>query len=481
MSDSPPEPWQVVLALRWRVWRRRHVSPLEAVVLLAVCGLAFLVGRAAGERLDPTLAAAAVTAGLLLVVATGVAAGRQLLFRSRELTLLLTHGLTPRTLVRVRALELTGVLAAALAPLLAAVAGHAKARGGGPSPLLALALLALPVACAGLGLVGGWLIARRPRLAQAALLAALAATASSAVWPPALRAVGHALAPGGALLELAAGRPPLGLVLVLALGGLALLLADRAIPPTFAVTLDRAVPRRRQGALLPWRLLGVLARPLGRQAGALLQRDLALLGRGGFARGLVILALLPLALGIVHLVQQDRQLRGWHLQLVGLLVSGVVASAAGFLFGVDFPRARRGCLVLERTSPLRARAVLLSRWIPAALYAGAIALGAAALMAAATRSELARQALPFLPKGLLIAAIVSHHAVTYGLRSEAALDPAEAAAYPLNGAVVVILFALALLVHPLGALGYLLWAGFIGQALRRWEVAEVETPHGAAA
>ena len=72
--------------------------------------------------------------------------------------------------------------------------------------------------------------------------------------------------------------------------------------------------------------------------------------------------------------------------------------------------------------------------------------------------------------------------LTYGLRSEAKLDSADAAAYPLNGGIVVILFAGGLLIHPLVALAYpLMWYGFSKRALIRWETAEVESQHQAAA
>lgn len=483
MSTAPPSPWRVALTLRWRIWRRRYVSPLEAVVLAVVAGLAFLVGRAAAEQLERSLIAAAGTLTVAVALGAATSLARRALFRSRELALLLVHGLPPRDLVRLRALELSAALAAATVPLLAAAAGWAQASDAGPTPALALGLLVLPPALAGLALLAGWSLARAGRSARlvggAALLLALLGGLAA---PEAARAVlGHPLAPGGALLDLASGRPGLGLLALAALGGAALLLADRLVPRGFGATLDRALPRRRPGGRAAWRLLGWLSRPLGRQAGALVQRDLALLGRGGFVRGLLILAALPGSLAIVHVVQQDRQLQPWHLVLVGLLVTGVVGAAAGFLFGVDFPRARRGCLVLERTQPLRARAVLLSRWVPAALYAGAVAGGAALIMLGAPRPQLAAQALTFLPGGLLIAAITSHHAVAYGMRGETQLDPAEAAAYPFNGAVVVILFALGLAIHPLAALGYVLWAGFVTSALRRWERAEVETSHGAAA
>jgi hypothetical protein len=48
--------------------------------------------------------------------------------------------------------------------------------------------------------------------------------------------------------------------------------------------------------------------------------------------------------------------------------------------------------------------------------------------------------------------------------------------------VVVILFAGAMMIHPLIALAYpLLWYGFSTQALRRWETSEVESTNQAAA
>ncbi|MCO5164956.1 MAG: hypothetical protein M9894_01125 [Planctomycetes bacterium] len=234
-----------------------------------------------------------------------------------------------------------------------------------------------------------------------------------------------------------------------------------------------------------WRVVAAAAGALlGRAAGALAARDLVLLGRGALPRGLVVLAALPLlAAAIVVGARGDRTLAPWLLELVALLVTGVLAAAAGFLFGVDLPRARRVQLVLERTSPLPGARVLRAR--AAAAVLGALPALLAAVAAVALDPDPARAELaPWVAlKGLALVVCVAHDAAGYGLRGECAGDPALATGYPLRVAPLVAVLAVALLIHlALGVL-YLLfgWYGEAARSARRWELDEVQPERAQAA
>jgi hypothetical protein len=477
--------WRATLALRWRVLRRRFVSPLEATILLVVTGLAYLVGRQLGARLpEQVLLSSGLSAILVGATLAGSRIAHTLLYGARELALLIPNGVAPRTLVRVRVLECMTFGTLALLPVLGFVSGAALGQGQLLSPLVLAAAPIFGCALAGLSLLGAWVFAQLPRRVPTVgvVLLGVGAAVASLVVPALVKAtLSHVASPGGALVALAGGDA-IGLAAPLTCGVLALFAVDVLVARGYSRGIDRASQRKVGTVGGLWPMLRTTLRPLGQQAAALLTRDLALIARGGFPRGVVILSALPLSLVVVRLAATDSATRDWHLQFVGLLLAGVLGSAAGFLFGVDFPRARRGCLLLERSQPVRARAVLLSRWVPAILYGGALVLVIAGIVASADRASLARQWVACLGKGLLAVVITSHHAVVYGMRSEAQLDPAEAAAYPLNGGVVVVLFALLLLWSPLGALAYpLVWFGFAKAAMTRWEIAEIESMHGAAA
>ena len=486
-TSGPPHtttPLRVALALRWRIWRRRFVSPLEGVLLAIACGVAWLAGGALGARIDDD-GALLRTGATLATVAIALAAtvmGRQGLFRARELSLLLAHGLTPRDLVRVRAVELLALLAVAAAPATLLLGAALGPRASAPG-LLVASVAALGLGLTGLALIAAWawaaLGARTARLVPVAGVA-LAALGVALV-PRPLSLLAHPWTPGGALVAAAGGVWSVPLVLLAGAAGL-LLVAGFLVPRGFAARLDHAASRPGRASPLLWKAANLPGLLLGGQARALLRRDLTLLLRGAFPRGLVILALLPLSLFILHAAPADPRISAWHLELIALLLTGVVSAGAGFLFGVDFPRARRARLVLERTQPLRGRPVLLSRWAPAVGYTSLFAAAAAVVVANAPRAPLTAAAGEVLLGSALMGLIVSHHAVTYGMRSETRLDPAEAAAYPLNGGVLVILFALGLLISPLAALAYpLIWFQFAADAVRRWETAEVELVHQAAA
>ncbi|MGE0712296.1 MAG: hypothetical protein AB7N76_32690 [Planctomycetota bacterium] len=490
-ADEQGHRLRAAFAIRLLVLRRRYGSPLELVALLVSCLLASWLGQKLQARLPAgpdagTSAAAVAAAALSALLALGLpfcaAAGERALYRRRELTLLLANGLGPAQLVRLRARELLLVGAPlALLPL-ALASGLAGAR----SPLLLLAVPPLALGLAGAALAGGWLWGGLGAGARRALLLglALAALALIAAAPrQVVAALGHEALPGHTLLELARGRLAPAALVWAALAAAAPPLGLWLAPSGYGARLDRAAPRpsRSRGALAG-RALAALLAPLGAQAAALARRDLLLILRGGFVRGALILVALPAAAAVVPAAAADPGLTGWQLRLAALLVCGVMSAGAGFLFGVDFPLARRGQLVVERTQPLRARAVLRSRWAPAAAYAGALVLLVSAAVAAQARPALAREAPGVLGAGLLLALLVTHHAVSFGMYGEAEANPAESGGYPFVGGTVVVLFGLGVAGHwGVAALYPLLWFGYTRRALARWERAEVIVAHGAGA
>jgi hypothetical protein len=405
--------------------------------------------------------------------------GEGLLYRRRELVLLFVAGLGPKDLVRLRAVEMSVVATLLSLPLLSAVAGLGSQR---PSPLLWAAAPVLGLSLGGWALVSGWAWAglsvgvRRLVVLALGVLVVLGVANLRVVGPW----LGQAFTPGAALLAL--GRGELATAWPWGVGAIVLGVAGVSLAGLrYGERLDRAAPRPSR-ATGGGRLLGVLLRPLGQQCAALARRDILLIARGGFLRGALILLFLPASLVVVPLAAEDPQLTGWQLRLAALLVTGIVAAGAGFLFGVDFPFTRRQQLLLERTQPLEARAVLRSRWVLAAGYAAALAFAISGLVALQERPVLAREAPGVLLAGLLLVAIVTHHAIAFGMHGEAEAHPAEATGYPFTGGTVVVLFGLGLTAHwSLAVLYPLMWGGFTGRAMRRWEQSEVLAGHGAAA
>lgn len=448
--------------LRWRVLRRGWLGALTGVVLLGLGGVFALAARAlAGQGVaDPPLAVG-LSLGLAALVLGLAARADALLHRAPELALLLPAGLSPRELVRLRLCELWLSALAALLPPLIGLAALRAAQGRSPSLLLVPAALVLAAGLAAPALV----LARAARAAPPLLLLALAAAGALLAAAPA--------APGAALLSAAAGELAGALPLVLGAGG-GLLLLEASGPLGHARALDRAgrrAARARGGAVRA--LLAALRRPLGAAPAALLLRDLSLLLRGAFPRGALALLLLPLGLLPARAAAADPSLEGWQLLLAGLLVSGGLASAAAYVFGVDFPRARAPSRELERVQPLRGAAVFRSRAAPALLVSWLLLLGAAALIAGATRAPAPGE---LLLRGALLCAAVVHDGVGQGLAGEAAGDPAAgAAAYPLRSGALVILLAGGLLVSPLAILAWPLlgWPQEARRAARAWERAEV--------
>lgn len=432
------------LRLRWRVLRRTQLTPLTAFALAGLSALAALAGQALAGA-PPAAAPFALSLLPLPLLLALAARADHLLHRAPELSLLLPAGLSPRQLARLRLLELLIAALLALVPVAGCLVGMLGRAAALP---IALTLLALAPTLAGAAL----LLARAWRAAP--LLAPLAAPAA---------AVGLLILPA-ARGDLASLAGLVGCAL------LSLLLGERLGPLGQARALDRAA-RRPDRARGGGRALAAALRPLGRPAAALLARDLLVFLRGGFPRGAVALACLPLGLLAARAAASDETLGRFEVLLAGLLVSGVLATGAGYLFGVDFPRARAPERELERVQPLRASAVVTSRLVPALLLGLLLLLGTAAALSSAPRLSL----VDLLARGALLVLAVVHDAVVQGLQAEAAGDPAAgAAAFPLKSATLVVVLALGLAFHPAGILLYpLLWAGAARSAHRAWERSEV--------
>ena len=460
-----------LLRLRLTILRRRYGSPLEAVVLLGLCWLAWIGGgAAAGRNLPPAWAALAFSLGWAALAAALAFLLRRQLYAAREIELLLPAGVTARALVGVRAVEASLLALAATAPGVSCAAGYAAALELPPA-LWATALwwLAGGVALAATSLLLAWALAGGPLGAAlgAAALGGLGWLGVAELGPG--RWLGAAFAGDGVSLAVTAGAAALA-------AGVALLLVPLGAAQRRA--RSRKVSGRASAGL--WTLAGWLTRPLPGPVGALVRRDLIVLARGGFPRGRVIACALPLALLLLPVAGSDPTLEGWQLSLMTLMFVGVLGTAAGFLFGVDLPRARERWRQLERVQPVSGGSVLLGRWALAAAYAALLATIAVVWVARV-------EAAPPWPRVALGAALLtlvtSFDAVAFGLRCEARNSLVEATGYPLRGGVVAVGFALAAQVHPLWVGLYPL-LGFAAEARRAtvlWLRAECTTDHQAAA
>jgi hypothetical protein len=245
----------------------------------------------------------------------------------------------------------------------------------------------------------------------------------------------------------------------------------------FEAALDRAAlrPTARRGALTT--VLRAIA-PRPRAAAALFRRDVAVLLRGGFPRGTLVLVALPL--GLVLLAQSMRDVKEeWQVRLLAYLVQGVLATACGYLFGFDFPRARRAGLALERAQPVRGGDVILSRAVEAAIPALALALLAALVVASHPRPSAAEAAGQVALGASLISIALAHHGAVTGLMAESGGGDAMAAAYPPLAGAIGVGLAIATVIHPaLALLYFVLHRGQARQAAAMWDRAEVEVARG---
>jgi hypothetical protein len=223
-------------------------------------------------------------------------------------------------------------------------------------------------------------------------------------------------------------------------------------------------------------VLAIATRLLPRPSAALVQRDGALLLRGGFPRGLLVLLALPTGVVAFAGTRADRTLEEWQARLAGLLILAVLATVATFLFALDFPRARAVKLVLERAQPVSGGHVLLARWFEGAVPGVLLALALAGVALAGTR-HVALAAPELALSGSLLAVFVAREGAAFGLRAET--TPGAELAFPATVGTFAILGALALAISPWAALAYPLVFGRAARdAALAWERAE--TPRGAA-
>jgi hypothetical protein len=484
---------RAILILRGKLFLRRHGTPFDALVLGATIVLAWLSGRTLARAVPAvsTDAAGAVALALLGFIATALSTGaHRLLFRARELPFLLPQPVSEHSLVAARLVELTAANTIALACVVALVGG-ASDRLDLPGSALAVILPAPLLAGAELlaARVARWLLDRRPRAARALGVAGVAsvvlALGAGLVFPVESRAlVGRAapsfatpVSPGHALVALVRSNDVLSAVALLIEGAVLAGLALAWVPRGLAAAIDAAAARPTGARRLPFRLAGILAAPLPAPSGALVRRDLALLVRGAFPRGVLVLVLLPLGLLVFREASLDRELaQEGLLELAALFVEGTLATVAAFLFAIDFPAERASKLVLERAQPVSGSHVLWARAFEAALPS---LVFATALGTIAWSAEIGLSC-------ALLGIACAHHGAAFGLRTEGrGADLAEAAGFPISAGFLVVAGAFALAISdalfslPLGALAYpLVYRGLGARAAREWEHAEVERSLG---
>jgi hypothetical protein len=440
---------QAALALRARVLARRHATPLDVLLAAGTVGLGWL----AGSRLhgwDPALMA---SVGLAALGALGAAVARHQLYRSRELVLLLAQPISPRDLVLVRFAELTVtglVLAAVLAAVTAGALGDASVPG-----TIAAALVAAPL-LAGAQLLLAFLTRRLPGFLALVL--------------PAAVFFGRFTPPGASFARLVAGEVDL---LLPACAVLAPLLVLVLVPLGHQTAVDRLSVKPTRA---PWLAVPRALVPLPRASAALVQRDLALIARGAFPRGALVLLGLPAGLLVFAAAAQDKTLEAWQGELAALMTGGALATVATYLFAIDFPRARVAKLVFERALPVRGGQILLARWFEAASPGVLLALAIGAI-ASSGKPAIAERAVESALSGVLLALMVAHHGACFGLETEAegaAADVAVSAGYPFAAGTLVVVASIALTIHPALALLYPLTYGRLhGPATRAWERAEL--------
>jgi hypothetical protein len=477
---------RAALALRARVLARRHGTPLDALLVLGTIVLAWLAGRTLAQALGERPGAFALLA-LAVALPPGALLAHRSLYRARELPLLLAQPLSARDLVLVRLVELSAaalVVLALLAALLAGASPEASVAGA----VLATVLAAPLVASAQLLLA--WLfriVAGRSPWPGRALVATAALLATGGVVlgllsPGVTRDLALAVArpledpllPGGAFAALVSGHAAPGLALA-GWAALASALALALVPLRHGELLDAAAGRPARALRLAFPVLAVFTFPLPRASGAMVRRDVALLLRGAFARGVLVLLGLPLGLVVFAGAANDPRLEPDLARLAAVMTAGALASVTSFLFGIDFPRVRLSKLVLERAQPVRGRDVLIARTFEAAVPGVLLALGLA-WVASRGRPAVADEALDIALAAALLALACAHHGAAFGMRGEAAGAAGDfivSAGFPVSAGFLALVGAIAFTISPWLALAYPLIYGRAGSdAALAWERAE---------
>jgi hypothetical protein len=436
---------RAALRLRARVLARRHLNPLDALLALGTIALAWVAGK---EISGPPGLVANVALALLVAASAGLA--HTLLYRARELTLLLAQPISARELVFVRFVELTAYALVAGSVLAALVGGMAGSGRGAP-----LAALSLAPLLAATGLLVAWALRRWIGLALVLPLVALATRSSAG---PGELVLGLVRLEGGWWLF---GGSALAVALALVL-----------VPIGHGEAVNELAGRPTRRPILGFPRFLI---PLPRTEAALVRRDFVLLLRGGFPRGALVLLSLPLGLAVYAEAARDRTLEAWQQELAALMTLGVLATVASFLFSIDFPRVRAPKQALERALPVRGGSVLVARTFEAAVPGVALALGLAAIAASGT-TDAAERSTDIAIAGSLLAIFCAHHGACYGLTTETQGPQAElavSAGFPIASGTLVVLASFLLTIHPWTALIYPLTYGRLsGQASRAWERAE---------
>ncbi|MBI3723302.1 hypothetical protein HY251_05010, partial [bacterium] len=362
-----------VLGLRARILWKRHATPFDALLVLGTLLLAALAGRQL--HVEAEARAALALAALAATAVLGALPAHRLLYRSKELALVLAQPVSARGLVIARLVELTlgAILACAL--VAAVLGGSTRVHSlGAPLAVLAAAPLVASVQLL-LAWVARRLAGRSAGRRRALAAAALALLGTGVGWALVFQEEARALVPvlarqalpGEAFRSVLESLDLVGLAALAAWSVAGAALALAVVPLSHQDGVDAAAAKPAGRPWLAFSLFSALAAPLPRASAALVRRDLTLLARGGFPRGLLVLLAVPAGLVVFQGVADDRRIESWEGELAALLTCGVFATLGSFLFSLDFPRSRAHGLALERAQPVSGRAVHLARWFEGAL------------------------------------------------------------------------------------------------------------------
>ncbi len=457
-----------LLRLRLRMFRRRHGNLLNLLIAVGAVWLAwyggtrFAAARPAAVLLRELGAVLSLGAGAALLL-FGADQGRRL--RSPEANhFLLTLPIGAATL---SALQL---LVASLQGLACAVlcgAFLAGATGIGALPLFRCLAIGLGVAALAPlgGALAGWLrqwtrgfptgLVLYP-LGFALIALALRSGRSFGAWV----AWGEAgpLGPALCYWSEAGWLACAGVILLAGAGffaGHRVLVHSRA-PLVSAALSQETSPRGRL-----WRLLRALSRPLPRALGSLWVRDIVLLAGRGYARMRIAVLLMLAVYPVYHQI-----VRGFGNPTAVELVSGahtvfLVCFAAYFLC-LDFWKFKADGFAVERAQPVSGRTALWGSLLVTAPLAVLLALLLAPIAAPETTARLELGL-----KGGLLAALLSHFFASFCLENYRGPQVRGESALSISAAVLGIVLAGALRLHPLLALAYPLLVGRSAARARR--------------
>ena len=429
-DGTAPVPWEVALALRWRVARELLLDPIAWLGTLAA---GWAIGRLGGLSAG---------SGLLLLLGGATLLADRLLFTSRETELLRTQPLGSTGLLQVRRAELGWLLQPLRVVLLLAVVGR-----------------------------DGWLVGAAT-WAAAGFLPGMAQRLAMALRVRyGTRGAGAMLIP--ALLGLLQPIPG-GWETALLVGAVAAFLGRGPGSATrfeqLASEAQTASPRARGRC---WRTLEALL-PLPAPLRSRLVRDLVLLLGGRDLRGATLLLLAPLSCLLLR--DELSSLSSPNLLEWRTLTCAALGGAAlAYAVGPGIHLLRNEVMAWERTAPYPGRRALSS----ALLYAlGFVLLHGAAILATVALSEQGRFAgeVPSLLVPVLgLEAAMAHYVVVFTMGASAGRRVLGEGTLVLALPVVAIGVAVAVWFSPWLALLYFVFTtGLVAKGIQRYDRVEVQ-------